>query len=53
MTTALELEDEYGHWGEHPVYPVADWQYEAANNDTRLGYWEWVSNKIANEDEGD
>ncbi len=32
-------------WGEDKVFPVQDWQYEVANNDTRLGYWEWVDNK--------
>jgi len=31
-----------GTWGEHPDYPVSDWQYEVANGDTRLGYWDWV-----------
>ena len=33
----------YGVWGEHPHHPVEDWQYEVANNDTRLGYWDWVA----------
>ena len=32
-------------WGEHPDYPKEDWQYEAANGDTVLGYWEWAYNK--------
>lgn len=35
-----------GHWGEHPEYPVTDWVFEASENGTRLGYWEWVQNKI-------
>ena len=30
------------HWDEHPQYPVEDWKYEVANDDTRLGYLEWV-----------
>jgi len=31
------------YWNdEYPGYPVADWQYEVANGDTRLGYWEWA-----------
>ncbi len=34
-----------GIWSEHPDYPAADWQYEVANGDTRLGYWDWVSHK--------
>ena len=29
-------------WDDDPDHPVADWQYEVANNDTRLGYWQWV-----------
>jgi hypothetical protein len=37
------LINKYGYWNEHPEYPVADWQYEVANGDTRKGYWEWVS----------
>jgi len=31
-----------GFWEEHPEHCVEDWQYEVANGDTRLGYWEWV-----------
>jgi len=37
------LSERYGGWwGEHPDYPVEDWQYMVANGDTRQGYWEWV-----------
>ncbi len=32
-----------GYWIEHPKYPASNWQYEVANGDTRLGYWEWAS----------
>jgi hypothetical protein len=35
-----------GHWGKHPRWPVEDWQYEVANGDTRLGYWDWVNNML-------
>lgn len=35
-----------GVWGRHPDYPVSDWQYEVANDDTRQGYWEWVAAKL-------
>lgn len=38
--THPELGDDF--WGEDPDHPVADWQYEVANDDTRLGYWDWV-----------
>jgi hypothetical protein len=27
------------------AFPLADWKYEVANNDTRLGYVEWCRNK--------
>lgn len=30
-------------WEEAPGHPVADWQYEVANGDTRAGYLEWVA----------
>lgn len=29
-------------WADDPEYPVSDWQLEVANDDTRLGYWQWV-----------
>lgn len=46
---ALKLADKHGGtWGGHADYPVEDWQYEVANGDTRLGYWDWVLNKIEN-----
>lgn len=35
-----------GTWGEHPDYPVRDWKREVDNNDTRLGYWEWVVHQL-------
>lgn len=34
-------------WEEHVAYPVADWKYEVANDDTRLGYREWVEAQIS------
>lgn len=35
------------HWSENPAYPLADWQAEVANADTRLGYWDWVAARCA------
>ena len=29
-------------WTEDPKYPVRDWVYEVTNDDTRLGYADWV-----------
>lgn len=40
-----------GVWGKHPNYIVADWQYEVTNNYTRLGYWDWVLNRIWQEED--
>jgi len=34
------------YWSDHPEFGSEDWQYEAANGDTRQGYWEWVESKI-------
>jgi hypothetical protein len=33
------------HWAVLPEYPVEDWKYEVANDDTRLGYHAWVENQ--------
>ena len=33
-----------GYWSDHDSFK--DWQDEAANNYTRLGFWEWLHNKI-------
>jgi len=27
-------------------YPIADWRYEVANDDTHLGYREWLEHKV-------
>jgi hypothetical protein len=38
--------EEKGWWKiEDPDHPFEDWQYEVANNETRLGYHEWVEKK--------
>jgi hypothetical protein len=41
---------ERGVWAEDAKYPLEDWQYEVANNDTRQGYRDWLYNKYANEE---
>jgi len=44
---AIKLREEHGgEWGEHPDYPHEDWSVDAVNNDTRLGYWEWVADML-------
>ncbi|MFA5378879.1 MAG: hypothetical protein WC455_24210 [Dehalococcoidia bacterium] len=37
-------------WAQDVTYPLEDWQYEVANNDTRQGYRDWLYNKYANEE---
>lgn len=32
-------------------YPVEDWQYEAENNDTRLGYRTWLAHRLEEDEE--
>ena len=47
----IHLDSLYGgNWGEHPQHEVGDWAQAIASEDTRLGYWEWVANRI---DSGD
>ena len=43
MSSAQALADKHGGvWGEHPKYPIDDWQYDVMCDYTRRGYWEWV-----------
>lgn len=45
--TIQYLQEQFGGpWGEYPAYPKCDWQDEAAANDTSLGYWDWLLNKL-------
>lgn len=43
---ANKLAEKFGLWVGHPDFKVCVWQYEVANNDTRLGYWDWVVAQI-------
>lgn len=36
---ALKLANEIGVSGEHPDYPVIDWQVAVAHSETRERYW--------------
>jgi hypothetical protein len=29
-------------WDDDEQFPIEDWRSEVINDDTRLGYWEWV-----------
>ena len=33
-------------WEDHPLWHASDWVSEVENNDTRLGYIDWVNQKI-------
>jgi hypothetical protein len=52
MDKALrELAEQFGGWwGEHPDHPARDWSAEVSENETRLGYWEWVFEKLEDAD---
>ena len=46
-STSASLKESFGgNWGNHPEYPVADWQAEVADDNTRQGYWEWVEARL-------
>jgi hypothetical protein len=32
-------------WASDKIHPREDWQYEVANQNTSLGYWDWVDNQ--------
>lgn len=32
-------------WASDPDYPVEDWRAEVTQDDTRLGYWDWVAHQ--------
>jgi hypothetical protein len=36
-----------GYWGPgHFAHHIDDWKTEVANDDTRMGYWEWVQKQL-------
>lgn len=53
---AQVLSDQYAqgdNWGAHPKFPREDWQYEVGQDDTLLGYWEWVAHKLSEAEDTD
>lgn len=34
-------------WDDHPYFTPADWAIEVQNNDTRLGYVDWVNSCLS------
>lgn len=43
---ALKLANEIGISGEHPDYPLVDWQAAVSNYETRDVYWDWVCSEM-------
>ena len=43
----------YAYWDDYPDYPHSDWAQEAANDNTRQGYWTWVRGILEADDELD
>lgn len=43
---ALQLANTLGVTGEHPDYPLMDWQAAVQAGDTREGYWDWVISEM-------
>jgi hypothetical protein len=39
------------HWDDHDEFEYGDWVTEVRDNDTRLGYVDWVNNQLEAEDE--
>jgi hypothetical protein len=36
-----------GHWASDEAWPMEDWKYDVSNDDTRLGYRDWVKHQKA------
>lgn len=54
MADATEkLRRQYGPHGQHPYWERTDWCAEAAQNNTQLGYWEWVVHRLEENAEND
>lgn len=51
ITGAALLQKAYGYWGEHPRHKQKEWSYEVSEDYTRLGYWDWVMEKLIEEEE--
>ena len=40
-----DMDTEGDYWSEDSDYPLRDWRHEVADDNTRLGYWEWVRDR--------
>lgn len=48
-----QLDDDYNQsgFGEHPMFPREAWQEAVANEDTLLGYWQWLYHQIQEQEQ--
>jgi hypothetical protein len=50
LMSPSEIAELYGgFFGEHPRYPLYQWQIAVRAEATRLGYWSWVRSQIDEE----
>jgi len=49
VPTVNTLLSQHGVWGEHSEHSIADWKYAIKYDKTRLGYWEWVVDRLQQE----
>ena len=31
------------YWDDDPEWPSSDWRFDVSEENTRLGYWDWVA----------
>lgn len=53
LTLQQVLQDYYEPKGECPAHPLADWNFQTENGDTKLGYWEWLPGEALLRDDTD
>ena len=46
IPSSIELLMAEDLWGEHPIYSRDDWQSEVLQENTQLGYWDWVGHQL-------
>lgn len=42
---------EQDHWSEHHIHTRQDWYYDVVSDNTNLGYWEWLTRMLFDDDE--
>jgi hypothetical protein len=41
-----EIRQRQGTWAELPEYPRHAWRHEVEEQNTQLGYWDWVEHQL-------